>query len=58
MLFCKHTYDRKGFTYENTAENVFIIEIRRKRSIYKTATLTSHLVGNNSEILPKFGNFV
>ena len=25
LLLCKHTYDRKGFPYENTAENVFII---------------------------------
>ena len=32
-------------------------EIKRKRSIYKTATLTSHLVDNNSEILREFGDF-
>ena len=25
LLFCKHTYDGRGFPYENTAENVFIM---------------------------------
>ena len=33
-------------------------KIKRKRSISKTATPASHLVDNNSEILPKFGGFV
>ena len=33
-------------------------EIKRKRSTYKTATLTSHLAGNSSGILPKFENLV
>ena len=49
-------------------EEVFLMKIllkmclqyinKRKISTYKTATLTSQLVGNNSEFSPKFGNFV
>ena len=35
-----------------------LYEIKRKRSTYKTATLTSHLAGNSSVILPKLENLV
>ena len=35
-----------------------LYEIKRKRSTYKTAALTSHLAGNSSVILPKLENLV
>ena len=31
-VICKYAYDRKGFPYENTTENVFIIWNEKKKS--------------------------